>query len=629
MSKFILLLSLSILLVVNAKAQAPQAFQYQAVARANTGLPIINQNVSIRISIISASPTGSILYAETHSPTTNQFGLFTLEVGQGTIANGTFNTINWGSNLHFLKVEMDETGSTAYQDMGTIQLISVPYALHASTVSNADDADADPNNELQTLSVAGQNLTISGGNTVTLPGGNAQTLSIAGTTLTISGGGGNSVTLPSGGSDLDGAYDFGGAGSGRTINADAGPVEIIGTGTVTANKGRLHASTVGGSVSTPSIGLSGIIGTTGSVGFGVAGEILNADNPGAAITAYSIGTGQAISALMDGTGAAGSFQVANAASPYSAVSGESNGSGSSILGIATGSGRAGEFYNNNAANTANALYVSTNSGNAFGLNVENTAAAGAGTGHTIRAVTSQSVAVGIQGGNFNTTGTGIVGYGNNQNPQTVTAGAGGSFVGSQNGAFAYATTNGVGQALYSVLSANFQSAVRVNYWDGATQYKIQGTGTVSCVVPDLNGNKVTMHAPETPEFYYMDYGQGKLVNGFVHIDIDPIFAKNIAVNSKHPLRVYVQLEGDCNGVYVTNKTQYGFDVKELQGGTSNVSFQYNIVANAADLDMGNGRVSKFSDLRFEPAAPLLETTELESGKGKKGTSKTNPILLKK
>jgi hypothetical protein len=603
MSRFILLLSLTILLVVNAKAQAPQAFQYQAIARANTGLPIINQNVSIRISIVSTSPTGSILYVETHAPTTNQFGLFTLEVGQGTVANGTFNTINWGSNLHFLKVEMDETGNTAYQDMGTIQLLSVPYALHASTVSNADDADADPNNELQTLSVAGQDLTISGGNTVTLPGG----------------GGGN----------LDAAYDFSGAGLGRIINADTGPVEVIGTGAVTANKGRLHASTVGGSMSTPSIGISGIIGTTGSVGFGVAGEILNSDNPGAAISAYSIGTGQAFSALMDGTGAAGSFQVANAASPFSAVSGESNGSGSSILGIATGTGRAGEFYTNNASNPSEALYVSTNSPNAFGLNVENTANLGAGAGHAIRAVTSQSIAVGIQGGNFNTTGTGIVGYGNNQTPQTVVAGAGGSFVGTENGVFAYATTNGIGQSFYSQLSAGFPTVVRVNYWDGATQYKIQGTGTVSCVVPDLNGNKVTMHAPETPEFYYMDYGEGKLVNGFVHIDIDPIFAKNIAVNSKHPLRVYVQLEGDCKGVYVTNKTQYGFDVKELQGGTSNISFQYNIVANAADLDMGNGRVSKFADLRFEPAAPLLETTELESGNDKKATSETNPILLKK
>jgi len=137
-----ILLSIFLLLgfSITIQAQAPQAFQYQAIARSNNGLPITNQAIGLRISIISGSPTGSILYVETQNPTTNQFGLFTLEVGQGTIANGTFNNIAWGSNGHYLKVEMDETGGNVYQDMGTVQLRSVPYALHAASVDNADDA---------------------------------------------------------------------------------------------------------------------------------------------------------------------------------------------------------------------------------------------------------------------------------------------------------------------------------------------------------------------------------------------------------------------------------------------------------------------------------------------------------
>ena len=130
-------------LSLSSIAQAPQAFQYQAIARNNQGLPIINQAVSLRISIIAGSTSGNILYVETHNLSTNPYGLFTIQIGQGTVANGAFGTINWASNSHFLKVEMDETGGIAYQDMGTTQLISVPYALHASTVDNADDADAD------------------------------------------------------------------------------------------------------------------------------------------------------------------------------------------------------------------------------------------------------------------------------------------------------------------------------------------------------------------------------------------------------------------------------------------------------------------------------------------------------
>lgn len=109
-----------------------------------------------------------------------------------------------------------------------------------------------------------------------------------------------------------------------------------------------------------------------------------------------------------------------------------------------------------------------------------------------------------------------------------------------------------------------------------------------------------MHAPETPEAYFSDYGESKLVNGRAHIDLDPIFAKNVRINEKHPLRVYIQVEGDC-GVYVTNKTETGFDVIELYGGVSNTPFQWNVICNMRDAIMPSGELSKFEDLRFEPA----------------------------
>ena len=152
-----------------------------------------------------------------------------------------------------------------------------------------------------------------------------------------------------------------------------------------------------------------------------------------------------------------------------------------------------------------------------------------------------------------------------------------------------------------------------------THYKIWGSpvGTVSTTVPDLNGKQVTLHAPETPEFYFQDYGQSKLVNGKVHITIDPILAANVKISEKHPLRVFVQLEGDCKGVYVTNKTTTGFDVVELEGGTSDTSFQWSITCNVADAKLGKG-ISPFADLRFE-AGPVQDINKLSSKDEPKNT----------
>ncbi len=114
------------------KAQAPQAIPYQAVARDNSGNLIINQTVSLRFTIHDATAGGTIVYLETQSKTTNSLGLFTANIGEGTVVSGTFAAINWSSGSKFMQVEMDATGGTNYTDMGTQQMLSVPYALNAA-----------------------------------------------------------------------------------------------------------------------------------------------------------------------------------------------------------------------------------------------------------------------------------------------------------------------------------------------------------------------------------------------------------------------------------------------------------------------------------------------------------------
>jgi hypothetical protein len=118
-----------------ALAQIPQGFSYQAVALNSSGQPVISSPVKIRLSILENSATGTAAYVETHNPTTNNVGLFTLTIGQGTPVSGTFPGINWAQNSKFLKVEIDVNNGANYITVGSSQLLSVPYAMYAGAVA--------------------------------------------------------------------------------------------------------------------------------------------------------------------------------------------------------------------------------------------------------------------------------------------------------------------------------------------------------------------------------------------------------------------------------------------------------------------------------------------------------------
>jgi hypothetical protein len=138
---------LSLLFVVTAIAiwaQAPQRFNYQAVARDEAGTPLSNQNVGFRFSILQGGENGTVVYSETQSLATNDFGLVNTSVGSGTVQSGNFSTINWGSNSFFLKVEMDPAGGNAYSLIGSNQLLSVPYALHSGSSTPGPQGPAGP-----------------------------------------------------------------------------------------------------------------------------------------------------------------------------------------------------------------------------------------------------------------------------------------------------------------------------------------------------------------------------------------------------------------------------------------------------------------------------------------------------
>lgn len=226
---YILLLLPSLLL-----SQTPQGFKYQAVIRNSNGSLVTNQQVSIKTSLISGSALGNVDYSEQHDVATNGYGVASFTVGSGTPITGTYAAVNWSANDYFLKTELDIQNNGNFQLMGTSQILSVPYASHASTAnSSLVDNDTSATNEIQQLSLQGNQLILSGGGSVTLtgtvdldadPSNELQTLSLSNDTLYLTNG--NYVVLPPD-SDADTTNEI------QTLANTAGTISISGSNTIT------------------------------------------------------------------------------------------------------------------------------------------------------------------------------------------------------------------------------------------------------------------------------------------------------------------------------------------------------------------------------------------------------------
>jgi hypothetical protein len=124
-----------LLLTASVFAQAPQKMSYQAVIRNTSNALITSTPVGMQISVLQGSLTGTAVYVETQTPSTNANGLVSVEIGGGTVVSGNFSTINWANGPYFIKTETDPTGGTAYTITGTNELMSVPYALNAANAN--------------------------------------------------------------------------------------------------------------------------------------------------------------------------------------------------------------------------------------------------------------------------------------------------------------------------------------------------------------------------------------------------------------------------------------------------------------------------------------------------------------
>lgn len=123
------------MLIVTSFAQVPEKLNYQAVVRNNSGELITNQNIDLQVSIIDNLPDGTDLYIETHSVTSNDYGVISIKVGEGIPTLGTFGAINWLENDKYIKTEVDL--GDGFIDLGTSQLLSVPFSFYSQFSDSA------------------------------------------------------------------------------------------------------------------------------------------------------------------------------------------------------------------------------------------------------------------------------------------------------------------------------------------------------------------------------------------------------------------------------------------------------------------------------------------------------------
>jgi hypothetical protein len=211
---------------------------------------------------------------------------------------------------------------------------------------------------------------------------------------------------------------------------------------------------------------------------------------------------------------------------------------------------------------------------------------------------------GAEGFNLHSSGTGVIGVGNDAGGVVLTQGSGGSFSGTGCGVLGYSTdpSSPPTMGAYFLAAGPPDNYAYIAAWDDQGYgYRCLGNGDCAQGFDTKDGIKAVFSV-QAPGPSIEDRGHGRLMNGSARIDLAPEFLDCVTVTDRQPLDVFVQLNGDCQGVYVVADAR-GFDVRELKGGTGNVEFTWRAVAAARDK----------AGVRF-PRAPGQRTLQAIDGR---------------
>tara|TARA_R110002072_G_scaffold23949_1_gene81853 strand:- start:34921 stop:37146 length:2226 start_codon:yes stop_codon:yes gene_type:complete len=126
----------TLLFLITGITFAQQSINYKALIKDGTGNVVANDLIQIEFTILQGAGQTNV-YQESHSPTTDANGIVVVNIGEGTPITGTFNTIDWAADDHYLNVQINTGGGLT--DMGTTQFMAVPYAKQAETATIANN----------------------------------------------------------------------------------------------------------------------------------------------------------------------------------------------------------------------------------------------------------------------------------------------------------------------------------------------------------------------------------------------------------------------------------------------------------------------------------------------------------
>lgn len=602
MKKIVLSISL-LALSMGLFSQAPQAIKYQGAARNASGAVLANQNITVRLTVHDGSASGTAVYKETHAVATNQFGLYNLNIGQGTVVSGTFGSIAWGTGAKFIEQEVDF--GSGFVSMGTSQFLSVPYALYAA---NGPQGPAGPTGPQGPAGPAG----------ATGPAGPTGATGASGSPGATGPAGATGPQGPQGPAGPTGPQGPPGTGSGTSWTLTTPSFNAAGQMVVNGSSGSagpvtsLESAWLNGGNSLTNNGAFGTLSNhhidIGTNGF-IRGRFFNNGQFSYGTTAPSL-TNAIASFLSNGTIPTAVFAHANPGAS----------SGNAVLAITDASSNTGfssiesAYFGSGIGYGTRSSYLGTNTGSlnagAFGV-FSGTLAPSGGIG-TIgyNSVSNGYNRMGVFG-SYNSTayGIGVVGLG-------------------YQGAVPTSTNTDYGVVGAVGLNANYGG-----YFFG--NHAVTG-GSKSASVPTSKGNQL-LYVTESPEIWFEDLGRAQLVNGEITVELDKLFLETVVIDKKHPMHVFVQMEGESNDVYVV-PGETSFKVKERNGGTSNASFSYRIMAKrlhfqdhrfGSDPVWGNEDTRQYFEYSMPPSVDYNENIGIQEQKRERAKNMRYPESIKR